>query len=143
LIADWFRSLYENYNIRLWKCGYDQKFSKEWINRMNDYGYTDKGEDKDLIVILQNAQILSNAMKLTEAEFKNKLINYNKNEVDKWCLSNDGIKVDNNDMALCVKREKNKRIDGAVTLIILYEMYRRYRTEFVQYIEKTHKEDKQ
>ncbi len=143
LIADWFRSLYENYNIRLWKCGYDQKFSKEWINRMNDYGYTDKGEDKDLIVILQNAQILSNAMKLTEAEFKNKLINYNNNEVDKWCLSNAGIKVDNNDMALCVKREKNKRIDGAVTLIILYEMYRRYRTEFVQYIEKTHKEDKQ
>lgn len=143
LIADWFRSLYENYNIRLWKCGYDQKFSKEWINRMNDYGYTDKGEDKDLIVILQNAQTLSNAMKLTEAEFKNKLINYNNNEVDKWCLSNAGIKVDNNDMALCVKREKNKRIDGAVTLIILYEMYRRYRTEFVQYIEKTHKEDKQ
>ena len=142
LIADWFRSLYENYNIRLWKCGYDQKFSKEWINRMNDYGYTDKGEDKDLIVILQNAQTLSNAMKLTEAEFKNKLINYNNNEVDKWCLSNAGIKVDNNDMALCVKREKNKRIDGAVTLIILYEMYRRYRTEFVQYIEKTHKEDK-
>ena len=44
-------------------------------------------------------------------------------------------------MALCVKKEKNKRIDGTVTLIILYEMYRRYRTEFMQYIESMQKED--
>ncbi len=134
-VADWFWSLHENYDIRLFKCGYDQKFSKEWIHRMNDYGFTEGNkEDSDLIVILQNAQTLSNAMKLTEADFKNKLINYNNNVVDKWCLSNAGIKVDNNDMALCVKKEKNKRIDGAVTLIILYEMYRRYRTDFNQYL---------
>ena len=134
-VADWFWSLHENYDIRLFKCGYDQKFSKEWIHRMNDYGFTEGNkEDSDLIVILQNAQTLSNAMKLTEADLKNKLINYNNNAVDKWCLSNAGIKVDNNDMALCVKREKNKRIDGAVTLIILYEMYRRYRTDFNQYL---------
>ena len=31
-------------------------------------------------------------------------------------------------------RRRKKRIDGAVTLIILYEMYRRYRTEFKQMI---------
>ena len=81
-------------------------------------------------------------MKLTEADFRNKLINYNNNEVDKWCLSNAGIKVDNNDMALCVKREKNKRIDGAVTFIILYEMYRRYRTDFNQYLLNRTKDEK-
>ena len=134
-VADWFWSLYVDYDIRLYKCGYDQKFSKEWIHRMNDYGFVEGNkEDADLVIILQNALTLSNAMKLTEAEFKNKLINYNNNEVDKWCLSNAGIKVDNNDMALCVKKEKNKRIDGAVTLIILYEVYRRYRTDFNQYL---------
>lgn len=142
-VADWFWQLYEKYNIRLWKCGYDQKFSKEWIHRMNDYGWVEGSkDDADLIVILQNAQTLSNAMKLTEADFRNKLINYNNNEVDKWCLSNAGIKVDNNDMALCVKREKNKRIDGAVTFIILYEMYRRYRTDFNQYLLNRIKDEK-
>ena len=142
-VADWFWQLYEKYNIRLWKCGYDQKFSKEWIHRMNDYGWVEGSkDDADLIVILQNAQTLSNAMKLTEADFRNKIINYNNNEVDKWCLSNAGIKVDNNDMALCVKREKNKRIDGAVTFIILYEMYRRYRTDFNQYLLNRTKDEK-
>lgn len=142
-VADWFWSLYELYGIRLYKCGYDQKFSKEWIHRMNDYGFTETGENKDLIVILQNAQTLSNAMKLTEADLKNKYVFYNNNPVDKWCFENAGIKIDNNDMALCVKKEKNKRIDGTVTLIILYEMYRRYRTEFMQYIESMQKEDKE
>ncbi|MCQ2609696.1 MAG: terminase large subunit [Lachnospiraceae bacterium] len=132
-VADWFRWLYENYNIKLWKCGYDQKFSKEWINRMNYHGWTK--EDEELIMILQNAQTLSNAMKLCEADLKNKLVIYGNNDVDKWCLGNAGIKVDINEMCLCVKREPNKRIDGAVTLIILYEMYRRYRTEFKQIIE--------
>lgn len=133
LVADWFRWLYEEYGIKLWKCGYDQKFSKEWINRMNYYGWTK--EDEELIMILQNAQTLSNAMKLCEADLKNKLVIYGNNEVDKWCFANAGIKVDVNEMCLCVKREKNKRIDGAVTLIILYEMYRRYRTDLKHIIE--------
>lgn len=131
-VADWFKYLYDEYGIKLWKCGYDQKFSKEWITRMNYYGWTK--EDEELIMILQNAQTLSNAMKLTEADFKNKLIIYGNNEVDKWCLGNAGIKVDNNEMCLCVKKEQKKRIDGAVTLIILNEMYRRYRTEFKELI---------
>ena len=37
---------------------------------------------------------------------------------------------------MAVKLEPQKRIDGAVTLIILYEMYRRYRTEFKQLLER-------
>ena len=51
-------------------------------------------------------------------------------------MRNAGIKVDDLGQCLCVKMETAKRIDGAVVLIILYEMYRRYRTEFRQMIEK-------
>ena len=131
-VADWFYKLYEEYNIKLWKCGYDQRFSKDWINRMEDYGWTKANED--LILILQNAQTLSNAMKLCEADFKHELINYNENNMDKWCLKNAAIKVDDKGQCLAVKSEMSKRIDGAVTLIILYEMYRRYRTEYLQMI---------
>lgn len=131
IIADWFYHLYTNYNIRLWRCGYDQRFSKDWITKMDFYGWQKTGgDDSDLIMINQNAQTLSNAIKLAEADFKHRLINYNDNAIDKWCLGNAGLKVDEKGFALIVKMETGKRIDGAVCLAILYEMYRRYRTEF-------------
>lgn len=133
MVADWFYKLYKDYNIKLWKCGYDQRFCKDFLNRMELYGWMRTGgDDSDMVMILQNAQTLSNAMKLCEADLKHRLVNYNDNPVDKWCFRNAAIKVDNVGQCLCVKQEKqpSKRIDGAVTLIILYEMYRRYRTDF-------------
>lgn len=137
VVADWFYSLYNTYNIRLWRCGYDQRFAKDWISRMSYYGWEKTGgDDSDLVMILQNAQTLTNAIKLVEADFKHKLIKYNNNAVDKWCLGNAGIKVDDKGFALIVKMETGKRIDGAVALAILYETYRRYRTEFKTIIEK-------
>ena len=132
VVADWFYKLYKEYDIKLWKCGYDQRFSKDWITRMDSYGWTK--ENEDLILILQNAQTLSNALKLCEADLKKQIINYNENKIDRWCFKNAGIKVDDRSQCLCVKTEKAKRIDGAVTLIILYETYRRYRTEYKQII---------
>lgn len=130
-VADWFYSLYTQYNIRLWKCGYDQKFAKDWLARMGFYGWQKTGGDEsDLVLILQNAQTLSNAIKLCEADFKSRLINYNENKIDKWCLENAGLKVDDLRQCLIVKSKASKRIDGAVCLAILYEMYRRYKTEF-------------
>lgn len=134
IVADWFFKLYKDYDIKLVYCGYDQRFSKDWLKRMDDlFGYT-KGNE--LILINQNAQTLSNAMKFCESEFKHQRINYNSNPVDCWCLSNGGIQVDNQGHCLCVKKETNKRIDGAVTFIILYETYKRYRSEFSQYVKK-------
>lgn len=137
IVADWFYSLYENYNIKLWKCGYDQRFSKDWLKRMEYYGWFKSGNDdnSDVIMINQNAQTLSNAIKLTESDFKHKLIYYNNHAVDKWCFGNAGLKVDNNG-CLIVKMETKKRIDGAVSLAILYEMYRRYRTDYKTIVEK-------
>lgn len=131
-VADWFYSLYKDYGIKLWKCGYDQRFAKDFLNRMEYYGWSRHSED--MIMILQNAQTLSNAIKLLEADFTHQLVNFNDNEVDKWCLKNAALKV--NDLAQCliVKAEPSKRIDGAVCKAILYEMYRQYRTEWRQMI---------
>ena len=134
VVADFFYTLYKSYNIKLWKCGYDQRFCKDFINRMEQYNWSK--ENEDLIMILQNAQTLSNAMKLVEADLRSQLINYNENPVDRWCFKNAAIKVDEKGQCLCVKQDGQpaKRIDGAVTLIILYEMYRRYRTDFKQLV---------
>lgn len=137
VVADWFYSLYEKYGIKLWKCGYDQRFSKDWLKRMEYYGWFKTGNDdsSDVIMINQNAQTLNNAIKLTESDFKHKLIFYNNHSVDKWCFGNAGLKVDNNG-CLIVKTEAKKRIDGAVCLAILYEVYRRFRTEYRSLVEK-------
>lgn len=134
LVADWFYWLYTEYEIKLWRCGYDQKFSKDWITRMDTYGWTK--ENEELVLIMQNKQTLSNAMKLCESDFKHQMINYNEHSVDKWCLRNAGIEVDDTGQCMAVKMEAQKRIDGAVCLIILYEAYRRYRTEYKKMVER-------
>lgn len=132
VVADWFYKLYKEYDIKLWKCGYDQRFSKDWINRMAEYGWLKSGdENSDLIMIKQDAPVLSNAIKLAESELKHELVLFNNNEMDKWCLGNAGVSVRNAvGQVLLVKIKTEKRIDGAVALAILYEMYRRYRTTF-------------
>lgn len=132
LVADWFYKLYKEYNIKLWKCGYDQKFAKDFLNRMDFYGWT-KAND-EIVMILQNAQTLSNAIKLLEADFTHQLVNYNDNDVDKWCLKNACLKLNDLRQCLIVKSEPSKRIDGAVTFAILYEMYRQNRAEWKQMI---------
>ena len=133
-VADWFYELYKKYDLKLWKCGYDQRFSKDFINRMDSYGWTRANDD--LVMILQNSQTLSNAIKLLEADFDHRLVNYNDNAIDKWCLKNACLQVNDLKQVLIVKSEAAKRIDGAVCKAILYEMYRQNRTEFKQMIDR-------
>lgn len=124
LCADWFYQLYKDYGLRLYKCGYDVKFSKEFLKRMDEYGF-------DCEIVIQNALSLSNALKLCEADLQAQLINYNENPIDRWCLGNAALKTDNigNCMVVKIPGQNSRRIDGAVTLIILYEMFRRYRSD--------------
>lgn len=127
IIADWFYKLQKEYGIKLYKCGYDQRFSKDWIKRMEEYGWTKQYEDIEMV--LQNAQTLNNARLLVEADLKAQLINYNANPVDRWCFSNSCLKVNELRQALIVKADNSNKIDGSVTLVSLYEMYRRYRSD--------------
>ena len=130
-VADWFYSIYKEYGLRLYKCGYDVKFSKDFLHRMEEYGFETE-------IILQNKITLSNAMKLVESDLKAQYINYNENEIDAWCLGNAAMEMDNcgNVQAVKIAGQPGKRIDGAVTLIIVYEMYRRYRSEYKTMIER-------
>lgn len=122
-VADWFYELYSKYGIRLIKCGYDQRFAKDFLQKMDFYGF-------ECEMVYQNKLTLSNAMKLAEADFKDQLINYNENPVDRWCYGNASMEIDSlgNVMAVKINNQMQRRIDGAVTLIILYEIFRRYRT---------------
>lgn len=127
MVADWFYNLFAEYGIRLYKCGYDVKFSKEFLKQMDFYGF-------DCEMVVQNKQVLSNPTKLVEAELQKQLINYNENPVDQWCLGNAALEIDNYGNVQAVKADNRagRRIDGAVTLVILYEMYRRYRSDLTR-----------
>lgn len=127
-VADWFLELYTKYDIRTVRCGYDQRFAKDFLQRMEEIGI-------ECEMVLQNKDTLSNAMKLCEQELKAHYINYNENPIDRWCLGNASMEIDNFGRVLCVKinGQASRRIDGAVTLIILYEMYRRYRSQLKNY----------
>lgn len=131
LVADWFYTLYKDYGLRLYKCGYDIKFSKDFLRRMDEYGFETE-------IILQNKITLSNAMKLVESDLKAQYVNYNENEIDAWCLSNAAMEIDDvgNVQAVKIAGQPGKRIDGAVTLIIVYEMYRRYRSELIKLLKE-------
>ena len=136
LVADWFMSLYQDYDIRLWKCGYDNRFSKDWLRRMREYGWTTDGDEQTraIVMIIQSAESLNNALRLTEADLRHQLLNFNENPVDVWCFGNAALKIDTYGKALCVKQQAKAKIDGTVATIILEEMYRRNRTEFAQAI---------
>ena len=127
-IADWFFKLYKEYGLKPFKIGYDQRYAKTFIDRCEDYGFETE--------MLAQGRALSNAMKLVEADLKSKMINYQANKMDKWCLQNCCCEVDNvgNIQPVKAKGQKTKRIDGAVTLIMLYETYRRYRSDYMMMI---------
>lgn len=124
-VADWLASLKKLYDIKIIKCGYDQRFAREFLERCEMYGIETER-------ILQTPDVMSNPSKLVESELKAHLINYGNNAIDTWCLSNTAIKVNNYGQILAVKigGQYSKRIDGAVTLIILYATLQRYKTEY-------------
>lgn len=130
LVADFFGWLYKEYDIKLMTCGYDVKFSKAFLNRMNDYGFETE-------LIQQTASVMSSPMKWVEADLKSKLINYGNNPVDAWCLGNASIKVDDLGRVMCVKskNQPQRRIDGAVTLIILYATLQRFRNDYMNLVQ--------
>ena len=128
LVADWFYSLYSQYDLRPFKIGYDQRYAKTFIERCEYYGLETE--------MLAQGRALSNAMKLTEADLKSRYLNFNENEIDKWCLANCCCAVDNvgNIQPVKIAGQHAKRIDGALTFIMLEEVYRRYKTDYITLI---------
>lgn len=129
LITQWFVRLVKEFNIRPFKIGIDRWQAHYLIKELEETGF-------DCVKLTFNKKTVSNPMKLCEADLKSKLVNYNDNPIDRWCLSNVGLEVDSEGLIFPVKVQglANKRIDGAVALIICYIMYQWNRTEYLQII---------
>ena len=128
-VADWLAGLKKQYGIRIIKCGYDQRFAKDFLTRMEDYGI-------ECECIPQKPAVMSGPMKWLESDLKSKYVNYGGNPVDKWCFGNASVQVNNLGQQLAVKinNQPSRRIDGAVTAIILYATLQRFRSEYMHYL---------
>jgi len=125
-VADWYAELVRDYDIRTYVTGYDQRFAKDFIKRMDEYGFETE-------MIYQNRFVLTNPMKLAEAEIDAGMVCFS-NPIDLWCLSNTAIQVwdTGHVMPVKIKNRPGKKIDGTLSLIDVYEIYRRYKSDFMQ-----------
>lgn len=132
LVTQWFYKLYKDYNIRVFNTGYDKWSAVYWVKEMESYGF-------DCTRINQDFGTMSDAMKLLEKDLQKKLIIYNNNPVDKYCLENTAFILNNklDIMPVKVQGKDEKKIDGAVTMIICYRVYIDNRPTFLELVKRT------
>lgn len=131
-VTEWFKMLRKQWGIKFFKVGYDGWHAKEWAKQME----SEIDGDMERIPMDKARRILSDPMKLMEADINSRLVNYNQNPVDAWCLENLGFQVDNLGYVWPVKKDNKpaNRIDGAVSLIICYALLKEHRTEYLSVI---------
>jgi len=132
LVSAWFYRLYKDYNIRVFMTGYDKWSAIYWVKEMEELGF-------DCLRINQDYGSMSEAMKLVEKDLKSDLIIYNNNPVDRFCLENTAFILNTkmDIMPVKVQGQDEKKIDGAVTIILCYKVYIDNRPTFLELVKRT------
>lgn len=126
-VTAWFVKLVKEYGIRFLKIGYDKWSAVYWAKEMEDLGF-------DTVRVVQDWGPMSEPMRLVEADLRSDLIYYNDDSLDRWCLENTAIAVNSKleQMPVKIQGKEDKKIDGAVTLIICYRVYLDNRSDFLR-----------
>ena len=115
-VTKWFLEIRDEYGIYLPWIGYDAWSAEYWVEEM--CGYFGK---EAMIDIYQGKRTLSSPMQNLGADLRSKLIVYNNNPIDKWCLSNTNVDIDKNgNMQPDKSRNLRLRIDGTSALLDAY-----------------------
>jgi phage terminase large subunit-like protein len=132
LVSAWFYKLYKDYNIRVFNTGYDKWSAIYWVKEMESLGF-------DCTRVNQDFGTMSEPMRLIEKDLQKKLIIYNNNPIDKWCLENTAFVLNTkmDIMPVKVQGQDDKKIDGAVTMIIAYRIYIDNRPTFLELVKRT------
>lgn len=115
-VTEWHLELRDKYGIYMPWAGYDSWSAKYWVEEMKgNFGA------ESMIPIIQGKKTLSGPMKKLGVDLESKLIVYNDNPIDKWCLNNTKIDVDKNDNIQPIKTSnQRRRIDGTAALLNAY-----------------------
>jgi len=133
LVAAWFVKLYKEYGIKTYLTGYDKWSAVYWVKEMEEeYGFDCKRVD-------QNWGSMSEPMRLVEKDLQSKLLIYNNNPIDKYCLENTALNMNTKleIMPIKIQGKEDRKIDGAVTMIIAYRIYIDHRSEFLELVQRT------
>ena len=127
VVTEWFLEIRDEYGIYLPWIGYDAWSAEYWVEEMKgNFG------EEAMIKVYQGKRTLSSPMKNLEADLKSKLIIYNNNPVDKWCLSNTNVDTDRNGNIQPDKgRNKRLRIDGTSALLDAYVVYEQKQNDYL------------
>ncbi len=132
LVTQWFVSLWKDYGIKFYKVGYDKWSAAYWVKEMESYGF-------ECVRVTQDMGTMTEPMRLVGTDLRSKLIIYNNNPIDKFCLENTAIKINEKMEMMPIKigGQDDKKIDGAVTMIITYRVYIDNRTEFLELVKRS------
>ena len=129
-VTEWYREIQDELDIYLYKCGYDAWSSSMWVSDM-----TDEFGPSIMEAVHQGKKTLSDPMKNLKADFQKKLIVYNNNPVDKWCLANTAVEEDKNGNIQPHKTSKStRRIDGTAALLDAYTVFYNHAEEYLSLI---------
>jgi len=126
-ITEWFKELKEKYDLYPYYVGYDAWAATYWVEEMADaFG------KENMIAVHQGKKTLSAPMHSLKADLQAKLVVYNNNPIDKWCLSNTSVEIDKNGNIQPHKgKNQRRRIDGMAALLDAYTVLYNHEAEYM------------
>lgn len=115
-VTEWFCQMRDEYKIDAFKVGYDRALAGYWVNEMKANGF-------EMCAVAQGPFTWSQPMREMGAALADKKVNYNKNPVLVWCLSNTASKKSGVNNIQPVKISDKRRIDGMVSLLNAWVIY--------------------
>ena len=126
-VKAWFVEVQEVLDIYIPWFGYDSWSAKYWVEDMQAYF---GGES--MIPVIQGKKTLSGPMQQMGNDLESKLIIYNNNPIDKWCLTNTAIEEDKNGNIQPHKTSSpTRRIDGTAALLDAYVVYQDKQADYM------------
>lgn len=115
-VTAWFCKMRDEYKIDVFEVGYDRALAGYWINEMESNGFT-------MTAVAQGPFTWSQPMREMGAAFADHKVNYNKNPMLAWCLTNTKAKKTGENNLQPVKINDIRRIDGMVSLLNAWVLY--------------------
>lgn len=115
-VTEWFMEVQNGMDIYIPWVGYDSWSATYWVEEMRE-----KLGKESMVAVIQGKKTLSSPMKQLGADLASKLVIYNNNPVDKWCLANTSYDEDKNgNIQPCKTSKSTRRIDGTAALLDAY-----------------------
>ena len=126
-VTEWFCQMRDEYKIDATRIGYDRALAGYWVEEMVSNGFTMES-------VAQGPFTWSQPMREMGAALADKIVNYNRNPMLLWCLSNTAVKKSGLNNIQPVKISDRRRIDGAVSLLNAWVIYVKYYDDYMYYV---------